>query len=344
MTRSDRFDGMLTDALHELAAPHYPDYFDDALDLAVRGAQRPSWTFPERWLPMSTDARRPTLMPAFPWRTVSLLLVMLALIIAAGAVAIIGSNPPLTQTPPFGPAANGLVTYAVDGDIFVRDLESGPARLVVAGDDFDVAPTFSRDGSQMAFVRLNGNPVDPADEITQESLYVANADGSSPRLLISAEIGHSFSWSVDGTQIAAITSDGGDPVLSILNVSDGSARTLSLPVVPLEGLEWRPPDGRELIFRGKERFARAIYAVRPDGTGFRRISETGPEAAFWTSAASYPISPDGRTLMYTDGRNFVQIRQLNLDTGEDTVWGAALPRSSSACTGTYKGAPSTTRS
>lgn len=324
MNRTDRFELLLADALEDLAAPSYPDYFDDVLATALHRPQRPSWTFLERWIPMSTAIRRSVFGPLIPYRRVAILLAILALLIAAAAVAsLIGSRPSVPQVPPYGPAANGLVTYAVDGDIYVRDMDGGAARLVVGGSDYDVAPTFSRDGTQLAFIRLNANP--STAEVTQESLYVANADGSDPRLLISADAGSGFSWSPDGTQIAVITTTASHPVLSVINVSDGTVRPLELPVVPVDAVAWRPPDGRELIFRGQELASRAIYAVHPDGTGFRQVSETGPTDAFTPSGLEYSISPDGQTLLYTSMEAVFTIRQLDLDTREDTQWGAALP-------------------
>ncbi|HEX6475227.1 MAG TPA: hypothetical protein VF114_09120, partial [Candidatus Limnocylindria bacterium] len=69
MTASDRFDLLLADALQDLAGPQYPDYFDEALDVATRRSQRPAWTFLERWIPMDTTTRRTVIAPTFPWRT-----------------------------------------------------------------------------------------------------------------------------------------------------------------------------------------------------------------------------------------------------------------------------------
>ena len=44
------------------AAPARPDYLDDIVAQARRTRQRPAWTFPERWLPM-TIALRPAAVP-----------------------------------------------------------------------------------------------------------------------------------------------------------------------------------------------------------------------------------------------------------------------------------------
>ena len=62
----------------------------------------------------------------------------------------------------------------------------------------------------------------------------------------------------------------------------------------------------------------------------RQISANGTDESFWTN---YAITPDGNKLLYgerdstvegyADGR--VDLRMLDLDTGEDTLWGGALP-------------------
>ena len=102
----DRFGARLHDAIDDLASPQFPDYFDDVLAEAVAHRQRPAWTFPERWIPMSTLARRPAFVPALPWRTIGIALLLLALLVA-GAIISFGLRPdPLPA--PFGPAANGL--------------------------------------------------------------------------------------------------------------------------------------------------------------------------------------------------------------------------------------------
>ena len=96
MTAFDRFDARfgarLHDALEDLASPQFPEYFDDVLAEATARGQRPAWTFPERWIPMSTIARRPSFAPALPWRTIGIALLLLALLVA-GAIISFGLRP-----------------------------------------------------------------------------------------------------------------------------------------------------------------------------------------------------------------------------------------------------------
>ena len=174
MSAVDRFDQRFTGLLEDLGAASYPDYFDDALEVAMHRTQRPTWTFPERWLPMGVLAQRRTMVPSVPWRIVGLVAVLALL--AAALVVALGSQ--RRVPPPFGIAANGVVAVAHDGDIYVRDTVDGTERLIVGGDQRDVAPLFSRDGTRLAFYRAAVN--ESADGGT---LYVAAPDGSDLRAL-----------------------------------------------------------------------------------------------------------------------------------------------------------------
>ena len=202
--------------------------------------------------------------------------------------------------------------------------------MLVGTDDFDVFPNFSRDGTHFSFVRVGGDQNNPNDPNHAENLFVSKADGTDVRLLLAADTQSGSSWSVDGSQVAAIAEVEGRKSLFVISVADGSLRRLDMNVAPVEGVDWRPPDGRELIFRGQVGAKFAIYAIRPDGTGIRQVSANGTDQSFWTN---YAITADGNKLLYwerdssvegyADGR--IDLRMLDLDTREDTLWGGALP-------------------
>jgi hypothetical protein len=331
MTASDRFDVLLADALDDLAAPHYPDYFDVVLDRAVRRTQRPAWTFPERWLPMSTLARGSTLVPALPWRAIGLILVLVALLAVAFAVTV-GQAPSRNPAPPFGLAANGAVAYAVDGDIYVRDTPTSEARLILGGPTTDVFPTFSRQGTQMAFIRLEGE-----GSAATETLMVAEADGSDARVVQTADTIASADWSTDGTSIALVAIDRGARSLFIASTTDDAAPSeVSLPVPNVYEVDWRPPRGDELVVLAGTNEQRGFYAVRPDGTGFRPVSPAGTDGDFMPPFA---LSPDGGRLAYTEGGAQVRIRILDLESGDAPYWGEALPALSDGDTVEHWGFP-----
>ena len=188
----------------------------------------------------------------------------------------------------------------------------------------------SRVTTHFSFVRVGGDQNNPNDPSHAENLFVSKADGTDVRLLLAADTQSGSSWSVDGSQVAAIAEVEGRMSLFVISVADGSLRRLDMNVAPVEGVDWRPPDGRELIFRGQVGAKFAIYAIRPDGTGIRQVSANGTDQSFWTN---YAITADGNKLLYwerdssvegyADGR--IDLRMLDLDTREDTLWGGALP-------------------
>ena len=119
MSTTDRVERDITAWFGETAAPATPDYTDDILRQTARSRQRPRWTFSERWLPMSVITFGRVNLRPVPWRTVGLLAV-LGLLLAVAAALYVGSQPQRLP-PPFGAAANGLVAYSKDGDIFTVD-------------------------------------------------------------------------------------------------------------------------------------------------------------------------------------------------------------------------------
>ena len=163
----------------------------------------------------------------------------------ATAVAFVGSK----RVPdPFGPAANGLIAGARNGDIYVYNAVDGTEKLLVGGDNADVGPVFSRDGTRIAFLRL-----DPVDE-DRATLFLVAPDGSGLRALFGPESVQSGAWSPSSDRLAVITGMQTDRALWIVP-ADGPppSRPLDLgDVMPSTEVIWRPPDGRELVFTGVE--------------------------------------------------------------------------------------------
>ncbi len=310
MTTPDRLDRQLADLLGELAEPHYPDYFDDVLEGALHRRQRPAWTFPERWIP-GVLARRTSLAPSLPWRPILVLAVLIAVAIAVAA--FVGSM--RRVPPPFGPAANGAVVYASDGDIYLRDV-AGMTRPIVAGPTVDVLPLFSRDGRSLAFLRLTQEPAERA------TLFVAAADGSAPRAVFGPDVIHALAWSPAGDSVALI-SGATTRSLSIVDVASGAPTTLDLGgVAAWANVDWLPPTGSELVFQGLDRGHSAIYAIGADGSGLRPLTDRGTVDHF---SGPYAMSSDGRYLAYTRIGAMVELHEVDLQTGVDRPFGARLP-------------------
>src|ERR1044071_4874867 len=92
---------------------------------------------------------RPVARPLIPARAfVAVMIVVMALV---AVPALLGRR--IGTTPHFGPARNGLIAWAIDGDIMAGDPLTGTTRVVVPGAGIDRNPVYSRDGSRLAFLR-----------------------------------------------------------------------------------------------------------------------------------------------------------------------------------------------
>jgi Tol biopolymer transport system component len=286
----------------DTAAPRVPDFIDDILNATAGTNQRPRWSFPERWIPMSViTLGRQTFKP-LPWRTIGLL-AALALLIAT-AFAIVGSQPRLPA--PFGLAANGLVVYAKGGDIYTVDPVTGARQQIVAGPENDKDPRFSLDGTRLVFMRgddTSGVPV------------IADADGSDLLIAKTDPIrgvdSENILWSPDGRSIA-LHADGS---VFIVDASDGTVR--GLDVFNANGdLYWRPPDGRQVMFLEGTESARRLSLVSLDDGSVEPLPL--PEGVVEINRGS-GWTPDGNRFAFygsvagQDGMHIVDVA-----TGEST--------------------------
>src|SRR3954466_6548982 len=158
MNRTDRFDQVVSDWLHEDAEHRVPQHLDAVLRRTSTERQRPAWSSLERWLPMETTIpvrgfNRPAL------GRIALAVLLIALI--GSILAVAASQRRLPE--PFGPARNGAIAMSHDGDIYSVDPATHDARLLIGGPEGDFGPTFSRDGTKMLLLRAPAQPAsDPA--------------------------------------------------------------------------------------------------------------------------------------------------------------------------------------
>ena len=261
MTIDRRFELELPEILEAL---YLEPASDDRYTLAGRFAatpQRPAWTFPERWLPMSVTTLARQAMRPVPWRTVGLVAVLVLLVLAAIAL-MVGrkANVPL----PYGPARNGLVAFDQDGDIILVDPATGTRTVAIGGPTVDTNPVFSRDGTRLAFYR-------EADGA--RGLFVADAQGRGAQALSTAALGDfdTLDWSPDGRSILTIKIVAGSYAAIAIVPTDGSSpRVLDVGMTAEDAL-WLPPDGKEIVFRSPSpdgsAYGYGLYVVRSDGSG-----------------------------------------------------------------------------
>ena len=296
MTSDRRFEHDLPDLLGDLYLGPTPDYRDDILRLVARTPQRPAWAFPERWLPMSAVTLARQALQPLPWRSIGLLAMISLLLVAV--LALYAGSQERRLPAPFGPAANGSLVVDEGGDIFLIDPDTGTKAIVFGGLESDTAPIFSRDGTQMAFIR-------ESDGV--RSLWIADDRGGGARALSTDGLVDfsQIEWAPDGKSILLSTGADSNGAPAIVP-TDGRAAYLIETGMSSENPLWLPGSG-EILFRGQKPSGFGVFAIRPDGTGIRAIvPATG--APEW-DALFFAPSPDGSQIAYQwrDGDGFQKI-------------------------------------
>lgn len=255
-----------------------PDHLEAVLRETSVQPQRPAWSSLERWLPVDTTFR-PRLFNA-PRVNQVLLVAMLILGLLAALLLYAGSQQHKLP-PPFGPAKNGIIYSSGNGDIVKVDPVTLTRTTIIGGSTFDFGPGFSRDGRKILFLRGTSDCGEPDCGL---SLMVANIDGSGLHAVTPAWQSMDWAdWSPDGSRIAFLSANqhGLGRVLGIVN-ADGSDLKVDIVGRSVYPAGWLPPNGDEIVFRGEQTSPVAdpvlgIYAIKPDGTGERRLTTRTPE-------------------------------------------------------------------
>ena len=301
MTAFDRFEREIPELLSELAPARVPDYFDDMLRRTAGTRQRPSWSAPERWLPMGVLAPATTVRRRLPWRYLAIAVALL--IIAAASLIYVGSRSPGRLPAPFGPAANGLIAYAnPSGDLVTYNPMTGATHTIVSSDEHEAYPLFTNDGTTLLFART--------PDALHESDYLADADGSHIRPYIAdGSTIKWFDWSAAGDRAVVTREVDGAGTVSLVDTATGTEKPI--PVDPALGITaamtW--PGHDELIYvhvpsDGKP--GTKAWIGRADGSGLRSL----PLSA--DAVLDVSLSPDGRYLVYSSWNLAPQAGRIHL--------------------------------
>lgn len=295
MTSFERFENRLPALLDELAVPQLPDYADDLFARTAATRQRAGWTFPERWLLMSSITQRLAAAPNIPWRLGALV----ALLVVAALVGLLIAGTQQRNLPaPFGPAANGVIPYVSNGDIYIGDLAKGTSRILVESPADDVAPQFSPDGTRVVFYR-----VEHVAGRLSINVYVVRPDGSDLRQITPESILDAdrrlIAWTPDGRHIALVHSVNGVNQLDLLDASGNEPAERIAAAAGLDSLQFRPPDSREMLFRACANVTTncGLYVMDADGTNVRLL--VGPATAGDTLDLTGAVyTADGGRILY----------------------------------------------
>ena len=167
-------------------------------------------------------------------------------------------------------------------------LGGAPTQL---GRDIDAGVSFSPDGKKMAYVRDN----DP--DVGKTQTLIANADGTGEKLMATRTIGSqsTIAWSPDGTLLATVIPDQGDPFsgIELQDAASGKIRPLAGKHRLFSELVW-VENGRGILVDYNDQVAansasQIGYLSYPGGQ-FRTITKDT------NNYGSISISSDGGTL------------------------------------------------
>jgi hypothetical protein len=308
---SDQLERRLPEILTELSLPRVPDYTEALLGRTARMSQRPAWTYPERWFPVSTlttalaPIRRPVLRPLI------ILAVLVALVVASVAW-FVGSQRHLPA--PFGPARNGvIVTTNAAGDVVTVDPATNVSRTLLAGPNM-CCPRISGDGQRVALLRVPNDGADPT------ALVVMNIDGTTVREMPASLLSGlgELAWSPQGDRLLLTTASGP----KIVDVASGGVTSINAPS-DITGAAWIGTSGDILL-------TAHVADTAPSGSTLDvyrlPAGSTGGATRITTlqHAVDVPqVSPDGSRFLYfvwgVEDRTHGRIHVFTFATGKDVA-------------------------
>ncbi len=169
-----------------------------------------------------------------------------------------------------------------NSEILLMSPRGDGLRLLTDDRGIDVSPTWSPDGTEVAFCSSrDGTP----------QIYVATlATGKVRRITFGGSYNTSPSWSPVGRQVAFTGRVGGQFQIFVLDLESGATRQITRAAGDSTGASWSP-DGRYLVFASTRRGRGEIYLADAQGRSQRRLittagDDSSPAWSTWLSAGA----------------------------------------------------------
>ena len=320
--RTRRLESTLPGLFDELANARTPDYLEAAIERASSSPQRPTWTFPARWLPMEiVTTRVPT--TRLPWRQLGVL--ALLVIVLGTMLAILAGSRSVRLPEPFGPAGNGLIAVGQDGDLYTVDPHTAEMKLVLGGPENDQWLDFTPDGTTGSFLRWG--PEGPMQAAEVGSIRLS--PGVQP-VFVKKDVIHGDSWltlAPNGREVAFTAFDYNSPILRIHVASlDGSRyrQYTDVQITDYGGLAYLAPTGSELVYlaRSSDGLRHDIRALDVASGQTRPILEPGKGDDIFGNISA---APDGKHIAYAlqELSGAISVHVIGTDGRDDRVVGHA---------------------
>jgi TolB protein len=189
---------------------------------------------------------------------------------------------------------DGLVAYTSyrqgQPDLFVQQPDGGTVKLKTIEGEMATGVAFSPDGKRIAYSLADGESA---------QIFVANADGTSPKRLTDTRYGinSSPSWSPDGKRIAFVSNRGGSPQVYVMNADGSGVKRLTFQGNYNQTPSWSPRGDLIAFTARDERNAFDLFTVNVETGKIIRLTQdqgNNEEPAF---------SPNGRLILFTSTRN-----------------------------------------
>jgi dipeptidyl aminopeptidase/acylaminoacyl peptidase len=218
-----------------------------------------------------------------------------SLIVAGLVVSVLGVAAGARPAHAAFPGVNGRIVFTsiawwwdASADVWSMNADGSAPVNLTNHPAYDVAPTFSPDGSRIAFA---------SDRDGDQEIYVMDADGSDPtRVTTAAGNDSDPAFSADGSRIAFTSDRDGNRELYVIGV-DGTDETRLTASAADEADAAFSADGTRLAYSSDQDGDAEIYVMAPDGSDPVRLTDNA------ASDAQPSFSPDSLSLAFTSDRD-----------------------------------------